>query len=1047
MSFLRVFVDDESVKVGEQVFPRSPDLVADVFDYEVGQLREASRRRDPSSDEKPPKIPRHFLEAFGHKLLHTLLPTDEARAAVAGDRCLALDLAEDLAPLPWELMQDGRNFLALKPGIVRVVESSAELQPGVARGLLAALTMPVLDPSEPADSHKQPYIADVRGHANMLRKAASECPLPVTVRRHVTARLFRKALDETKPGVVYLLAHGSRQGLLFEEPDWTCDPVKRKGVIRWLTGAGTQIVVLNSCLTGAETKDAQAIAADIVAGGVPIVVGMQFPIGIDAAEAFAPGFLGRLRPQEDAAHMLAAAREDVYEEHGERVRSWEFATPVMFVSSAVVDSEQGAVLPEEAVQQAGVLSDPDWERVAHLTNLPARFVGRREELVEVAQGLEKRKLTIVYGARGVGKTALAQEAAIRAAKDFERVVWVSGQVHEVPEELEPLRAGTQMVDRPESADDVIARLAERLGSGLGRDAPLPDLLHDCTLLAGQGQPLIVLDNLDTVIGEPAIRQLLADLPESCRVLATCFRQPGGWPTVPLSEPVTNDAIELALLEARQLGLEVAPRDLGELIRTVGRHPLTIRLVLGQAAEGTRNLQQVLGDMRERKGELLPYVLGTSLELAGPEGQRLLALASVFPVTVPRAILRQASGLSQPEFDKTFTSVVRLALLEFDPNGKEARVPELVRLGILEAADADTLVQLVKGVRRVERTASAELFCDAASALEAHCRGKGAVKEWLPLGRAALGRARSARDERLVALAASNLALGLRRIGELDEGLVLFGQAYAIGRKLRDEAGQASCLGNMGLIHARRGELHEALRCHQKAYNIAERLSNPQTMGTALGNMGLIHRRRGDLDEALRCHQEAYEIGERLNNPQRRANQVGNMGLIHRRRGDLDEALRCHQEAYDIAQQLKNPQTMANQLGNMGLIHADRGELDEALRCHQEAYEIGERLNNPQTMANQLSNVANIHAAKGDLQQALRCYNEAYEIAERLGAAEIMADQLARMGLLNLRQGKAEEARGYLQRARTLYDKHGYRGPNRDLVEETLRELGVGGEEG
>jgi len=998
MDFLRITVREETVAVGATAFLRSPSLTATAFDYELDQLKRASSPGELLT-EAPPEITLAFLMAFGHKLWHSLLPTEAARAAAGGEAGLALDLPPDLAALPWELLHDDGEYLALSRGIVRVAAGSGVLRAGLARGLLAAMAMPVLDTEEPVDSDNQPYVADVRAHANLLRDSARDCALPMTICRHVTPSLFREALGRMQPGVVYLLAHGSPRSLLFESEDWTCQSVPRADVIRWLNRSGTQVVVLNSCLTAAQVGQANALAANLVEAGVPVAIGMQLPLSLSAAEVLAPALLGRLCPGRDLADMLIAAREDLYEAAGSKARPWEFATPVMFVSSELLASDAATTLRDEPTPERPALADLEGDRALVLTNPPPRFVGRRRELVALARRLRDHRLTILHGARGVGKTTLVQEAARRGARDFSRIVWVSAQVHEVAADLESQRAGSRIADRPGDATDVIVRLAKDLGSALPPGAPLPDLLRECARLAAADRPLIVLDNLDTVVDDPAIRQLLVDLPDNARVVATCFREPEGtWPCVPVPELSLPDGVVLVLTEAERNGLSLTLGDLNDLLRTLGTNPLGIRLVLAQAAEPGETLGRVLAGAKAHDGPLLDYVVSESLRLAGEEAHGLLALASVFGLPVTRPLLAQASALSVQSSDVALRRLTRLSLI--DMVGDTVQVRELIRLGALASASPEALAELVNQVLRVTGLAPPELLCAAAAQLEALCRERGAVQAWLPLGRAAVARARAAQDDRLLSGACSGLGIGLTLTG-LPE---------------------------------------EALRCHQQAYEIDLKLGDPQGEAADLGNMGNIYADQGQPEEALRCYREAYDIAEGLGNPQLMANQLGNMGNIYARQGQPEEALRCYRQAYDIAERLGNPQTMGNQLGNMGLIYADQGQPEEALRCFREAYDIAEPLGNPQLMANQLGNMGIIYADQGQPEEALRCYRQAYDIAEPLGNPQLMANQLGNMGLIYADQGQPEEARDHLRRALALYDRCGYRGPGRQIVEDALAAL-------
>jgi len=1048
LDYLRITVTEDSISVGTLPLPRPEGLAAAGFSEPLDRLKSASDPLHPSAIEAARarrRANRPFLQEFGERLAQALFPTPEARDALraSAPAPILLSLPEELQVLPWELLWDTGDFLAESRGLIRVVAGEATFSMPGTPSLLAAMAMPVLDEMGSADSELQPYVADLRGHAAIFRRIAEAQAASVTILRHARRESLSRALERAEHDILYLLAHGHADGIALEDDDWTMDRLDAAAFRRCIRDGGLGLVVLNSCLTAEQTGTMPPLARRLIECGVPAVVGMQFPISAPAADVLCRALVSRLRPGEDLSAILRRARRDVFDrddeirrQEREQPAAWEWATPVLFVSEAAVAGDSGLALGVAASVRP--LEDPDFEKTQCIRNMPPRFVGRRQELVDVARLLPDNRVTFVAGARGVGKTALAQEAAFRAAADFDRIVWVSARVDKVRPGLVPFVAAIQVEDRPTDEREVLADLAEALGGKVKGGMSPREVEQECVRLAAIGRPLIVLDSLDSVVDTDLIAQLLADLPENARALCTSYPRPEAQrPEVPLADLPTEDAIRLAAAEADRLRIPLEHQDLAKLIRTVGGHPLSIRLAIGGLAQAGQRLGDVLAGIKDRNGDVLEYVLQQELS---PKAQRLLGLAAVFPTGVPAAVLRRASGMSHEEFADAAAVLSRAALLEPDPSGDLLKALDLVRLGVLRDLSEGELREAVAAVLRVQESADAELLCGAASELATLCRARGLVPAWLPLGRVALDGARADGTRWRLARAATDLGNALLLTGEPEEALRSCQEAREICEEQDDAANVATALGNMGLIYAAQGKLDEALRCHQEAYDIYVRLRNAEGQATNLGNMGNIYVRQGKLDEALRSYQEAYEIAERLNNPQIMANQRGNMGLIYARQGKLDEALRCHQEAYDIAERLDNPQIMASVLGNMGLIHRRQGKLDEALRSYQEAYDIAERLDNPQIMASALGNMATIHMQRDDPDEALRCCQKAYELAKGLGNPETMANQLGRMGLIHLQQRDLARARENLDRALQLYDQYGFRGPNRDIVEEALEDL-------
>ncbi|MFI5958496.1 BTAD domain-containing putative transcriptional regulator [Cryptosporangium sp. NPDC051539] len=145
------------------------------------------------------------------------------------------------------------------------------------------------------------------------------------------------------------------------------------------------------------------------------------------------------------------------------------------------------------------------------------FVGRRNELAEVADLLSAERLVTLIGPGGAGKTRLAEESGARLADRSPGGVWMVG--------LAPVGDGGEV---PQT---ILNTLGRRQASMLDRvDSPPPqDVMILVTKSLSAGPTLLVLDNCEHLISAVAelAHSLLLDCPE-LRILATS-REPLGVP--------------------------------------------------------------------------------------------------------------------------------------------------------------------------------------------------------------------------------------------------------------------------------------------------------------------------------------------------------------------------------------------------------------------------------------------------------------------------------------------------------------------------------------
>jgi predicted ATPase/DNA-binding CsgD family transcriptional regulator len=238
-------------------------------------------------------------------------------------------------------------------------------------------------------------------------------------------------------------------------------------------------------------------------------------------------------------------------------------------------------------------------------NLPralSSFVGRQEQIADLAQTLSSAGLLTLVGVGGVGKTRLALALATAVRDNYAHGVWLV--------ELAAVTDPTQ----------VAAKVAGVLGV---RERPGSNPLETLTLVLRHRQLLLVLDNCEHVLDSSA--ELVATLLQSCdnlTVLATS-REPLGVPgevtrtVLPLSVPgagasfeqvVECDALQLFVerVRASDATFSLTPQNAvvaGRICRRLDGLPLAIEL----AAARTRTMR--LNEIAERLDEALGLLTG------------------------------------------------------------------------------------------------------------------------------------------------------------------------------------------------------------------------------------------------------------------------------------------------------------------------------------------------------------------------------------------------------------------------------------------------------
>ncbi|MEV5606632.1 BTAD domain-containing putative transcriptional regulator [Streptomyces sp. NPDC052299] len=281
------------------------------------------------------------------------------------------------------------------------------------------------------------------------------------------------------------------------------------------------------------------------------------------------------------------------------------------------------------------------------------FTGREEELGALAALLAAPggRIVVLSGQVGVGKTALATEAAHRAGERFP-----GGRV--LIRMRPDTREGREGVDGPAAAAR-IARLYGAEGALPGGARELRDLLRGLT---GGRRMLVVLDSVDRA---DQVEPLAAALPEA-RFLVTCRRVPPGLDGRELLLDVPAPREARRLLVAARRGSDVPDEaEAAEIADLCGQLPLALRAAARAEPCAAARFRGAPGRLAELDAVAPGFLdrLATAYEDVGSTQQREFRLLGLLP-------------------EGPFGAESAAAVLDTDAAGARAAVTGLVAAGLV-----------------------------------------------------------------------------------------------------------------------------------------------------------------------------------------------------------------------------------------------------------------------------------------------------------------------------------------------------------------------------
>ncbi|MET9757744.1 BTAD domain-containing putative transcriptional regulator [Streptomyces sp. NPDC006372] len=675
------------------------------------------------------------------------------------------------------------------------------------------------------------------------------------------------------------------------------------------------------------------------------------------------------------------------------------------------------------------------------------FSGRAEALARLSTLLDAHPgeavaLSVISGAAGVGKTALAIHVAHRARDRFpdgQLYVDLRGYDHE---------------SAPVTPREALGQLLRSLGLTPQQIPSDPDeqARRYRSLLDGR-RMLIVLDNAASV---RQVRPLLPGSP-TCRVLVTSRQRLTGLVAHNGAEPLRLDA--LAPQEARELLAAVLgeqrvaaePEAAEELSRRCGRLPLALRVAAAQLlADRCRRLADLAAELAagnrlatleldDDRSSAVRAAFDLSYRALAPDAARLFRLLGLVPgPDITRPAAAALLGTSESVAGPLLTTLTTAHLIE-SPAHDRYRFHDLLRDYARERATAEE--------PPASRAAAEERLHTSYLHTAEMCGG---ALPWqypqLPRDPAGPDDPPATPDEVTVALdrleaEQANLLAAVEHTAGSGPRHFAWGLMTALLRYCwlglprgvwqtaaqaalhaaetdGDRPGQAAMHRSLGIAHWDMGHHTQAVHHHTRVLHLHRESGDPLGQALALGGLGLIDTEAARLDAALAHFTEALRLSREADRPDAEAQALIGLGLAYRDRGrlalsaeHLEQALRILREA--------GAGDETHRLPALSATYWEQGRLEKAARALRagDGGNAGTSSAEPQhANPTTLDIAARIELDLGHHQQALKYAEHSLRLAETTGRRRLLAIALGTLADAHLRTGHTEEATRVHERA-------------------------------
>ncbi|WP_405968312.1 tetratricopeptide repeat protein [Streptomyces sp. NBC_00015] len=330
----------------------------------------------------------------------------------------------------------------------------------------------------------------------------------------------------------------------------------------------------------------------------------------------------------------------------------------------------------------------------------------------------------------------------------------------------------------------------------------------------------------------------------------------------------------------------------------------------------------------------------------------------------------------------------------------------------------------------------DLFSDRSAALA-----------WLDAERlnltAAVPLATTTGHPRIALSLAECMVIYLRRRRYFLDAITTAEHALTIAVESADHRSEGMALNSLGIALREVRRFDEAITAHTEAADVYRDLGDRHGEGSALGNLGVALREVRRFDDAVTAHTEAADIYRELHDRHGEGGSLNSLGIALRQLRRFDEAITAHTEAADIFRELDDRHSEGMALGNLGNALLELRRFDDAVTAHTEAADIYRELDDRHSEGMALNNLGLALKEVRRFDEAITAHTEAADIYRELDDLHREGRALNNLGNALGRVRRFDEAiTAYskdLEICRELGDRHGEGGALNNLGN-VLREV-------
>ena len=694
----------------------------------------------------------------------------------------------------------------------------------------------------------------------------------------------------------------------------------------------------------------------------------------------------------------------------------------------------------------------DLVKERNILNFKTRIIGKDKELKKILdidddliKGYNYKKLILINGDRGVGKTRFLNEIAFllnMKGRDIYNIEITSNNsiefmpitnilrqtIKDTPLEIQQKYAREFIEILPELKLKLNGKISNDLNKTTNRLRLYDRITNYFEDLAKQRETPIylIIDNigeasvellflLDYIIRNIAYGNLMVIASLNQKIIPKDSNKLNifnGW----LKEKYT-ETIKLSNLDLNEIG-EFIQQILG-----INYKPLNFSAVMLKESKGNpKYIEYMLKDLYA-KGELYFHENG----YWNVKAQKYSDI--YFPSSLDEAIKNQIGIIEKDYmsimkvvscFQSSISKATLYNMVELENSELDAKLQELTTMRLIDEMVSDwgysysiNNIELKKLIYyRISKNERMEIHRKIAGILEDRYRDNiDMIMEELIYQLVS-----SNQKEKAIKLITSKARNEESKFGL--KALYLWDEAYEIAKDVREDL-RVETLEALARIYFMRGEKEKAINAYKELYEESIKIKNLKYAAIAKLGVGEIYLQKNLINEAQKKIIEGFKISEEIEYKYGIAKSkiLYCRILLNKNKFDqLDEKLSDVLE-YSIKNELKD---ITGDIYNIkGLLEYYRGNVDKSIEYYNKSISYFNESNEYIYSIKPMNNIAVIYSDQGNYNKAMKYYEEALNITDKVGIPSLKLTCLNNIGDSYMSFGNFDKAKTYIEEARSI----------------------------